>query len=149
MLGIASISNPGFHHSQFTTGDTIDLGRDQAVDIVYASTTFDLRFGRVGFGVERITEFGTRDELVFEILTEDDSIRVVDHIDSNRNGRVDVADVDVRIENGDMVMDIDGTWQRLIGVPQGTGTQHIILEDVASIRLDQIRNGGDFSDTLL
>ncbi len=58
-------------------------------------------------------------------------------LDSDGNGVVNDADRDARLVGGNLLLDIDQLFEREANPPVDLGTQHVILEQVASINADQ------------
>lgn len=120
-----------------TTRDSVDLGADQARDTVAADIGYvfdDVDALPLGMGVDRVSRFGAEDGLFVRM----DLVDVSGTLDSDRNGRIDNADADVRSVSGDLVLDFDSLFQRETGNALGIGDQHIVLADVASIDADQL-----------
>ncbi len=129
--------------------DFIDLGADGAADTVQAYVSDEVTEGRIGFGVDRVSNFRAQDRLYVGVDPDSGSISVRGFIDSNGDGRVDDADADARLVGGDLVLDIDALYQRATGTALGIGDQHVVLAGTAGIDADQVLSapsaaGADF-----
>ena len=86
-------------------------------------------------GADRIDNFTAAEhtldfDLIFDQGKEGVFIETRDFLDSNDDGWIGGADSEVRVQGGDLVLDIDAVVQRAIGVD--TGIQEVVLTGAAA-----------------
>lgn len=121
--------------------DYIDMGDDQVPDRLTAIVQ-PRRLGSReagGLGIDVVRNFREEDELsIFAQSRDRFGYDAGDYLDSDRNGVIDAADLDVRQEGRNLVLDIDAMIDRVSGAPQEYGVQHVVLIGITSFAADQI-----------
>lgn len=120
--------------------DYIDMGDDQVSDRLTAVIQPRPSGAREagGFGTDVVRNFHEEDQISIFAQSRDRVGHDARFLDSDRNGVIDAADLDVRQEGNNLVLDIDAMIDRVTGTPQGYAVQHVVLVGITSFSVDQL-----------